>query len=161
IAADLAAAREAARRQASGEEIPRAVAEARAAVDRLGARADVALSALAPALRAEVRDTARREPPAAAEARLAQRARRARRAEALERGRARAREAAERAAAEVRARLEATDAAERARAAAEGRAAAAASLAAARREEILALLADLAPRGQRGLFEPPPRPRSA
>ena len=88
-------------------------------------------------------------------------ARRARQAEDLERARARARDAAERSRSEAQARLDAIDGAERARVAAEGRATAAASLARARREEILALLADLAPRGQRGLFEPPPRPRTA
>ncbi len=161
IAADLGAAREAARRQASGEEAPRAVSEARATVERIGARADVALSALAPERRDDVREAARREPSGAAEARMAALARRARLAEDLERARTLARSAAERARAEATACVEAIDRAERTRATAEGRASAAASLAEARREEIRALLADLAPRGQRGLFDPPPPRRTA
>jgi exonuclease SbcC len=161
IAADLAAARQVAGRRASGEEVPRAVAEGRAAVERLGARADLALSALAPALRDEARVAALRDPPGAAEARLAALARRARQAEDQERSRTAAEARVHAGRAETQGRLDAATRAERARAAAEGRASAAAAQAGARREEIHALLSDLLPRGQRSLFEPPPRPRTA
>jgi DNA repair protein SbcC/Rad50 len=147
IAADLAGAQEAARRQASGEEEPRAVAEARAAVERLGARADVALTALAPERRAEAREAAQHEPAGAAEARMAALARRARQAEELGRTLALARDGAERARTDALAKREAIERTERARGVAEGRASAAASLARGRREEIGALLADLEPCG--------------
>jgi DNA repair protein SbcC/Rad50 len=161
LAADLAAAREAARRQASGEEEPRVVGETRAAVTRLGARADVALSALALERRAEVREAALREPAGAAEDRIAALGRRAREAEALEQALAAARARAVRARADAGAKLEAIDRAERARGTAEGRASEAAAAARARREELEALLADLTSRGQGALFERGPKPRTA
>ena len=154
VVADLGAARGALVRQVSGAEEPRAVGEARATVTRLSARAEVMLSALSPERRAEVREAARREPPGVAEARMAALARRARQAEELERVLAAARDRAERARVDAAAKLAAEGQAESARVAAEGRASAAASLASARREEIGALLADLADRGQRGLFDP-------
>jgi exonuclease SbcC len=160
IARELASAREALARLVAGEEIPRAVAEARAAVDRLAARADVALSALAEERREAVREQARNEPQGAAEARIAALGRRARQAEQLARAVAGARERSTRARAEAAARSEGIERAERARAAAEARAHAAAGMVEARREEIRALIADLEPRGQRGLFDAPVKRRT-
>ncbi len=161
IAAELTAAREAIARQDSGEEEPRAVGEARAAVHRYTSRAEVMLEALPPEDREAVRDAVRRDPTGTAEARMAALARRARAAEELERALLAARGRAERARADAAAKLAERGHAERARAAAEGRASGATSLARARREEIRALIADLAPRGQRELFEPVGRPQTA
>jgi exonuclease SbcC len=146
LSAELAAAREAAERQAAGTLVPRAVAEARAAASRAEARAELALGALPEGRREAVRAAARREPPIQAEARVTALNRRAREAEQLERALGAARRRLGVAREERAARGEALDRAERARAVAEGLHAAAASLARARREEIRALLADLDPR---------------
>jgi exonuclease SbcC len=161
VATELSEARASLSRQRSGEEVPRAVAEARAAVTRLAARAELALGGLEAPRRDAVREAARHEPPGAAEARITALNQRARDAEELGRALAAARARSERARAEQAARAEHLERAERSRAAAEGRAEAAASAARARREEIDALIADLAPRGQRGLFEARQAPRSA
>ena len=164
IAAELEEARSALARQGSGDEVPRAVAEARAAVARLTARAELALGGLAAPRREAVQEGSRREAPAAAEARIAALNRRARDAEELGRSLAAAQTRSDRARTEQAARAEAQERASQARASAEARAEAAGSAARARREEIGALIADLAPSprsgGQRGLFEAKP-PRSA
>jgi exonuclease SbcC len=159
------AAREAARaalaKLRSGEEEPRAVAEARAAAARQAERAELALGGLAADRREAVREAALREPPAAAEARVAALNRRAREAEALARALAAAKQASERSRADHAACVEAAARAARDEAEAVGLAKAAASLAAARRDEVDALLADLTPRGQGDLFAPQAAPKSA
>jgi exonuclease SbcC len=160
VAADLAVAQGAAERQASGADVPRAVAEARAAVTRLFARADLALSVLPPERRESARRAAEQN-RRGAEARVLALARRAREAEELLGARAAATASVERARVEVVAKGEAVEARERQRAVAEARASAAASLAKTRRDEIDVLLADLEPRGQRGLFDPPEKRRTA
>ncbi|MFT3767028.1 MAG: AAA family ATPase [Minicystis sp.] len=157
----LADARAALARQRSGEEIPRAVAEARATVERVAERAELALGAIASDRRGAVREDAQRAPAGAAEARIVALNKRAREAEALERSLAAAKAAVAKSQREIEARSEALDRATRALANAEAEARAAAEAAEARREEVRALLADLEPRGQRDLFGTRAAPRSA
>ena len=176
-AAERDAAARALARQVAGDEVPRAVIEAKGDERRVAAKAELALGAVAEQAREALARAARAEPIDAAATRVTALNRRAREAEQLGRGAAAARERAAGARRDVAAAAEAVAAADRARALAHERHAAAASIARARREEIRALLADLespdaarrrggrgrgrALPGQRGLFDPPPRVRTA
>ncbi|APR82262.1 Exonuclease SbcC [Minicystis rosea] len=154
-------AAEALSRQRSGEAVPRAVAEARATLERVAERAELSLGAIATARREAVREEARLAPKGAAEARIAALNKRAREAEAQERTLAAAKDRAARAQRDLGARTEDAERAARTVTLAEAEAKAAAKAAEARREEVRALLADLEPRGQRDLFGAKAAPRSA
>jgi exonuclease SbcC len=148
--AALGAAREALSAQRSGDAMPRAVAEARATVERVAERAELALGAVGLARRAALREEARRAPAGAAEARITALNRRARAAEALGKALAAAQEGVAAAQRDVAARAEVAEAAARAGASAAAEARAAVAALEARQGEVQALLADLAPRDRSG-----------